>query len=118
MADSTNAAARTGSALCATFILLLPALWNRFPILEWDTGGYLARWFEGYLVPSRSTSLRTVSDRRAGGSISGPWSFSGRGAVWVIGLMLMAHRFEFRPAGLPAIAAALAATTSLPWLSS
>ena len=22
---------------------------------QWDTGGYLARWYEGYLVPSRST---------------------------------------------------------------
>lgn len=35
---------------------MLPALWNRFPLLEYDTGGYLARWFEGYLVPSRSTT--------------------------------------------------------------
>ena len=31
------------------------ALWNGYPLLRWDTGGYLARWYEGYLVPSRST---------------------------------------------------------------
>src|SRR6201996_9323660 len=36
-------------------LLMAPAIWNGFPLLQWDTGGYLARWYEGYLVPSRST---------------------------------------------------------------
>ena len=36
-------------------VLLAPAIWNRFPLLQYDTGGYLVRWYEGYLVPSRST---------------------------------------------------------------
>ncbi len=35
-------------------LLIAPALWNGFPLLQWDTGGYLARWYEGYLVPSRA----------------------------------------------------------------
>jgi hypothetical protein len=39
----------------ATLVLLAPAIWNGFPLLQYDTGGYLARWQEGYLVPSRST---------------------------------------------------------------
>jgi hypothetical protein len=56
MRDSAGIAVRIGSTVSATVILLLPAIWNGFPILEWDTGGYLARWFEGYLVPSRSTT--------------------------------------------------------------
>ena len=44
------------AATLACFVLLLaPALWNRYPLLQYDTGGYLARWHEGYLVPSRST---------------------------------------------------------------
>jgi hypothetical protein len=34
--------------------LLAPALWHGFPFLQYDTGGYLARWFEGSLAPSRS----------------------------------------------------------------
>ena len=46
---------RFGGALAATLVLLAPAIWNRFPLLQYDTGGYLARWYEGYLVPSRST---------------------------------------------------------------
>jgi hypothetical protein len=41
------------ACLASAGILLLPAIWNGFPLLEYDTGGYLARWFEGYLVPSR-----------------------------------------------------------------
>ena len=45
---------RMGAALVAVASLLAPALWNGFPLLQYDTGGYLARWFEGYLVPSRS----------------------------------------------------------------
>ena len=36
-------------------LLIAPAIWNGYPLLQCDTGGYLARWYEGYLVPSRST---------------------------------------------------------------
>jgi hypothetical protein len=36
-------------------LMIAPALWNGYPLLQWDTGGYLARWYEGYLVPGRST---------------------------------------------------------------
>ena len=43
------------SAVAIPLMLLAPALWNGYPLLQWDTGGYLARWYEGYLVPSRST---------------------------------------------------------------
>ena len=43
------------SAVTIPLMLLAPALWNGYPLLQWDTGGYLARWYEGYLVPSRST---------------------------------------------------------------
>jgi len=43
------------AALALPFILIAPAPWNGYPLLQWDTGGYLARWYEGYLVPSRST---------------------------------------------------------------
>ena len=49
----------TGAAWIAAVViplfLVAPALWNGYPLLQWDTGGYLARWYEGYLVPSRST---------------------------------------------------------------
>src|SRR3954470_4321385 len=45
------------AAIAVPLLLLAPALWNGYPLLQWDTGGYLARWYEGYLVPSRSTAF-------------------------------------------------------------
>ena len=48
---------RFGAAVASTLLLLAPAIWNRFPLLQYDTGGYFVRWYEGYLVPSRSTVL-------------------------------------------------------------
>ena len=43
-------------SIAVVLALLAPAIWNGYPILQYDTGGYLARWYEGYLVPSRSTA--------------------------------------------------------------
>ena len=43
------------AAIALPLLLIAPAFWNGYPLLQWDTGGYLARWYEGYLVPSRST---------------------------------------------------------------
>jgi hypothetical protein len=42
-------------AIALPLLLIAPAIWNGYPLLQYDTGGYLARWYEGYLVPSRST---------------------------------------------------------------
>jgi len=43
------------AAVAIPLMLIAPALRNGYPLLQYDTGGYLARWYEGYLVPSRST---------------------------------------------------------------
>src|SRR6185295_10900104 len=43
------------AAVGLPLLLIAPALWNGYPLLQFDTGGYLARWYESYLVPSRST---------------------------------------------------------------
>src|SRR3569833_1677434 len=43
------------ASVIAVAVLSAPAIWNRFPLLQWDTGGYIARWFEHTLVISRST---------------------------------------------------------------
>ena len=42
------------AAVLSMALLSAPAVWNRFPLLQYDTGGYLARWYEPYLVPSRA----------------------------------------------------------------
>jgi hypothetical protein len=43
------------AVLCGA-LLVAPAIWNGFPLLQFDTGGYLARWYEGTLVPSRAVT--------------------------------------------------------------
>jgi hypothetical protein len=108
---------RLGEAMAAGLILLAPALWNRFPFLEYDTGGYLARWFEGYLVPSRSTVYGLFA-------VAGwPLDFwpevvvQTGAAVWVIGLVLRAYGFGDRPFALVGTVATLALTTALPFLA-
>ena len=118
MPTETNVMTRIGSTISATLILLLPALWNWFPLLEYDTGGYLARWFEGYLVPSRSTTYGLFL---AGGWALDFWPIvllQALATVWILGLLLRTHRFPVYPLALPAITAALALTTALPWLAS
>src|SRR5579871_2593342 len=52
---ATNPLLAWAMAAAIPLLLLAPAFWNGYPLLQWDTGGYLARWYEGYLVPSRST---------------------------------------------------------------
>ncbi|MDB5600285.1 MAG: hypothetical protein JWN71_2329 [Xanthobacteraceae bacterium] len=108
---------RVGAALAATFLLLVPAAWNGFPLLQYDTGGYLARWFEGYLVPSRSTVY--------GLFLAAGWPFEfwpvvalqALAAVWIVGLTLQVYGLG-RPAVLVAVMAALSALTTLPWIAS
>src|SRR3984957_7904926 len=116
MTDSPSFISPTTSTIAATLILLSSALWNRLPLLEYDTGGYLARWFEGYLVPSRSTTYGLFL---AAGWPLDFWPnviLQALATVWIIGLLLRTHRVH--PIALPAIAAVLALTTALPWLAS
>ena len=118
MQIAKNATVRIGSTISATLILLLPALWNQFPLLEYDTGGYLARWFEGYLVPSRSTTYGLFL---AGGWPLNFWPIvvlQALATVSILGLLLRTHRFPVYPLALPATTAVLALTTALPWLAS
>jgi len=114
----TRGARRTVPSLAAALVLLLPALWNGFPLLEYDTGGYFARWFEGTLVPARSTTNGLLL---AAGWPLDFWPVvivQAAAAVWVLGVLLRVHRFNVHPAGLLAVVAVLSLTTALPWLAS
>ncbi len=46
--------------LLSMALLSAPAIWNHFPLLQYDTGGYLARWYEPYLVPSRAVTYGLI----------------------------------------------------------
>ena len=53
LSEKANVAVWAFAVAIAGVVLLAPAIVNGFPLLQYDTGGYLARWYEGYLVPSR-----------------------------------------------------------------
>lgn len=98
-------------------MLLAPALWNGYPLLQWDTGGYLARWYEGYLVPSRSTTFGLYLHF---GEASNFWINLGINALatlWILHLTLRVLGIS-QPWRLAAVSLVLVLTTSLPWLVS
>jgi hypothetical protein len=99
-------------------LLIAPALWNGFALLQYDTGGYLARWYEGILVPSRAVVYGLML------TASAPLAFwpvllvQAAATVWVLALMLRAHGLGRRPLILLGIVAALSVLSTLPWLTS
>lgn len=105
------------AAVAIPLLLLAPALWNGYPLLQYDTGGYLARWYEGYLVPSRSTVFGLYLHFGEG---SGFWINLGVQALatlWILQLTLRVFGMA-RPWRLMAVSAVLILTTALPWLAS
>jgi hypothetical protein len=98
-------------------LLVAPAIWNGYPLLQYDTGGYLARWYEGYLVPSRSTVFGLYLHF---GQNSYFWinlAFQALVTLWILQLTL--KMFGLRtPFCLAAVSLTLIAITALPWLAS
>jgi hypothetical protein len=104
-------------AAAIPLMLLAPALWNGYPVLQSDTGGYLARWYEGYLVPSRSTVFGLYLHY---GEHSYFWLNLGIQALatmWTLQLTLRVFGLA-RPSRLFGVCAVLALATALPWLAS
>ena len=104
------------SVLSVTF-LIAPALWNGFPLLQWDTGGYLARWYEGILVISRAAPYGLLL---AAGARFAFWPvllLQAGLTVWVVALVLRTHGLGRRPMLLAGVIALLSVATTLPWLT-
>jgi hypothetical protein len=105
------------SAVTIPLMLIAPALWNGYPLLQYDTGGYLARWYEGYLVPSRSTVFGLYLHF---GEDSQFWINLGIQALatlWILQLTLRVFGMV-RPWRLLGSGIVLILTTALPWLAS
>ena len=105
------------AAVAVPLMLIAPALWNGYPLLQYDTGGYLARWYEGYLVPSRSTVFGLYLHF---GENSHFWINLGVQALatlWILQLTLRVFGMA-RPLRLIAVSLVLILTTALPWLAS
>src|SRR3954465_3755418 len=85
---AANARSAWIAAIAIPLMLLAPALWNGYPLLQWDTGGYLARWYEGYLVPSRSTVFGIYLHLGEGSSFWINLAVQALATVWVLQLVL------------------------------
>ena len=109
---------RIAAAFACSFILLAPALWNRYPLLEYDTGGYLARWYEGYLVPSRSTVFGLFLHTGEGLHFWPQLILHAACTIWVISLVLRVAGFGTGPWPRVLFVAGLSLVTALPFLAS
>ena len=108
---------RFTAAAAAVLMLLAPALWNGFPLLQYDTGGYLARWYEGHLEESRSTVYGLYLVLTARPDFWPAVTIHALVTVWVLWLTLRALALA-TPLVLIVTAAALSIATTLPWLVS
>ena len=105
--------------VCAIALLIAPALWNGFPLLQYDTGGYLARWYEGTWCSSRAVRLRPdPQSPAAAGDFWPVLVVQAALTVWVIALMLRAHGSAAGRCCCSASSPALTVFTTLPWLTS
>jgi hypothetical protein len=104
-------------AAAIPLMLLTPAFWNGYPLLQSDTGGYLARWYEGYLVPSRSTVFGLYLHY---GEPSYFWlnlAIQALATMWILQLTLRVFGLA-KPWRLFGVSLVLTLTTALPWLAS
>jgi hypothetical protein len=104
------------ASLFCLAVLAAPALWNGFPLLQWDTGGYLARWYEGTLVPSRAVAYGLILNAGSWGDFWPVVLLQSALTVWVIAIVLRVHGLA-RPFILAGVIAALSIVTTLPWLT-
>jgi hypothetical protein len=105
------------SAVTIPLMLIAPALWNGYPLLQYDTGGYLARWYERYLVPSRSTVFGLYLHFGEDSSFWINLGIQALATLWMLQLTLRVFGMV-RPSRLAAVSIILVLTTALPWLSS
>lgn len=105
------------AAIALPLLMIAPAFWNGYPLLQWDTGGYLARWYEGYLVPSRSTVFGLYLHY---GESFGFWinlALQSLATLWLLQLTLRVLGL-MQTSRFVAISLCLILTTALPWLAS
>src|SRR6201997_1912044 len=105
------------AAVLIPLFLIAPALWNGYPLLQWDTGGYLARWYEGYLVPSRSTVFGLYLHLGEGSDFWLDLLAQALATLWILQLTLRVLGLS-QPFRLLAISLSLVLTTALPWIAS
>ncbi|MGZ9021592.1 MAG: hypothetical protein ACXW3S_16940, partial [Rhodoplanes sp.] len=96
-------------------LLLWPAVWNGFPLIFPDTGGYLLRALEGTLTIGRSALYGAFL---ASGLSFDFWLnvvIQAAVTVFIVRVLLRTHGLGEKPGPALLITLALAAFSSLPW---
>jgi hypothetical protein len=112
-----GAVAASLAAIAVLFALISPALWNGYPLLQYDTGGYIARWYEGYLVPSRSTVFGLFLNF---GEETRFWiniKLQALATLWIVSAVMRVFGVA-RPIQIAMMGVALSISTALPFLTS
>lgn len=102
----------------AVLLLLAPAIWNGYPLLQYDTGGYLARWYEGTLEIARSTTYALFLHLGERPHFWPVLAIQAAVTAWVVGVLLRALSLARGPAPVLVVLAVLSVATALPWLAS
>lgn len=108
---------RVAAFLFATLLLLVPAIWNGFPLLFYDTGAYLGRYFFDVLSPGRSAAYGLFIGATRWPDFWPAVILQSLLTVWTIALFLRAHDLGNRPVLLVGVVAFFAGATALPWLT-
>jgi len=107
-----------GAAGLSILALLYPALYNGFPLVFYDTGGYIARAFEAELIPGRSVAYGYLLSVLELGLSYWPVILTQSGIVlWLIHTCARVHDLPHGPISLAATAVGLALGTGLPWFT-
>ena len=117
MSSTVDARANGRLLACALMLVMLawPALWNGFPIVFPDTGGYLARPFEATLATGRAAIYGAFLLLGIKFQFWPNIMIQAGLITWLILLTLRLHGFGHRHWLAAAIMAGLCALTGLPW---
>jgi hypothetical protein len=107
--------------LASVLLLLVPAIWNGFPFLFFDSGAYFERTFDGSLSAGRSMAYGAWMALLRFPNFWPAVIAQSALSVWIIYLVLRTHGLRDRPVALPLallyITAFLAIATALPWFA-
>ena len=105
------------SLLCCLGALLAPAIWNGFPLVFFDTGGYIAAAMELKLVPGRSLFygaflwLTTLGWQ----FFWGPVVIQALATLWMIHQVLRHHSLPSGPLATASFCTVLGTLTGISW---
>jgi len=117
MPKTRNHALWVVATLLSTLLLIAPALWNGFPLLEYDTGGYLARWYEGSLLINRPLIYGFLLTANVPFAFWPVIVFQSLLTFWILAVVLRTHGYGGRPMLVFGFIAVLSVVSTLPWIT-